>query len=48
MAELLMKDFAIYRDLTQGGSIVELPALDPGEYGFSCGMEMVFGTIVVQ
>ncbi len=27
---------------------VELPALAPGEYAFSCGMEMVFGTLLVR
>jgi plastocyanin domain-containing protein len=27
---------------------VELPALEAGEYEFSCGMAMVFGKIVVE
>jgi hypothetical protein len=48
MAEVMFKDFAIFEDLTQGGVVVNLPALEPGEYGFSCGMEMVFGTLVVK
>ena len=48
MAEFSFPEFNVYADLTQGGAVVELPALDPGEYSFSCGMEMVFGTLVVQ
>jgi plastocyanin domain-containing protein len=48
MAEVQFKDFPIYEDLTAGGATVELPALEPGEYEFACGMEMVFGVVVVQ
>ncbi len=48
MAEVMFKDFAVFEDLTEGGAVVSLPALEPGEYEFSCGMEMVFGTVVAQ
>jgi len=48
LAEVQFPDFDIAEDLTQGGAVVELPALDPGEYGFNCGMGMVFGTIVAR
>jgi hypothetical protein len=48
LARVLIPDFNIDQDLTQGGATVELPALSAGEYGFSCGMRMVFGKIVAQ
>lgn len=48
MAEVMIKDFGVFENLTQGGAVVEIPALQPGEYGFSCGMEMVFGVLVVE
>jgi plastocyanin domain-containing protein len=48
MAEFSFPAFNVFEDLTDGGAVVELPALDPGAYEFSCGMEMVFGTLVVQ
>lgn len=28
--------------------VVELPAAEPGEYGFTCGMQMLRGTLVVR
>lgn len=48
MAEVQFPDFGVYEDLTNGGAVIDLPALDAGEYTFSCGMEMVFGTLLVQ
>ncbi|MRR38035.1 ATPase [bacterium] len=48
MAQVAFPDFDILKDLTRGGAVVELPALEPGEYGFSCGMSMVFGSLVVD
>lgn len=48
MAEVEFPDFKISEDLTSGGAVVKLPALQPGEYGFNCGMQMVFGTLVVH
>ena len=35
-------------DLTQGPATVKLPALSAGTYSFNCGMQMVFGSIVVK
>lgn len=48
LAEVMFPQFGIREDLTSGGALVSLPALDAGEYEFSCGMEMVFGTLVVE
>ena len=48
MAEFMFPEFDVFEDLTQGGAVVQLPAMQPGEYSFSCGMEMVFGTLVVE
>lgn len=35
-------------DLSSGPKTVKIGALQPGEYEFSCGMQMVFGKIVVK
>ncbi len=48
MAEVMFKDFGVFENLTQGGALVEIPALQPGEYEFSCGMEMVYGSLIVD
>ncbi|MRR09859.1 hypothetical protein EG831_07280 [bacterium] len=50
MAQVLSKDFGFFEDLTAGPQTVRIEgnALQPGEYTFSCGMEMVFGTIIVE
>jgi hypothetical protein len=48
MAEVMSRDLGFFEDLTAGPKTIKLPALTAGEYGFSCGMEMVFGTIVVE
>ncbi len=48
MAEVMSADLGFYEDLQSGPRTIALPALQPGEYGFSCGMEMVFGSIVVE
>jgi hypothetical protein len=47
LGSVMFKDFGITQEISQGG-IVELPALKPGEYSFSCGMRMVFGKVVVR
>ncbi len=46
--QVMSKELGFYEDLTTGAKTVKLPALDAGEYAFSCGMEMVFGKIVVK
>jgi plastocyanin len=41
-------DFNINEDLTGGPKSVKLPALEKGEYGFYCQMQMVSAKIVVE
>jgi hypothetical protein len=48
MAEVMSADLGFYEDLQSGPRTIALPALQAGQYGFSCGMEMVFGAIVVE
>jgi len=48
LASVLVPDFGVNQDLTSGGAVVKLPAMEPGEHDFSCGMRMVFGKIIVQ
>jgi hypothetical protein len=47
-AQVLSKELGFFEDLTGGPVTVKLPALQAGTYEFSCGMEMVFGSIVVE
>ena len=47
-AQVQSKDLGFFEDLTAGPVTVKLPALQAGTYEFSCGMEMVFGSIVVE
>lgn len=47
-AQVVSADLGFSEDLTAGPRTVSLPALDAGEYAFSCGMQMVFGKIVVE
>jgi sulfite exporter TauE/SafE/plastocyanin domain-containing protein len=50
MAEVMSEGLDFYADLTGGPRTIriEADALQPGEYSFSCGMQMVFGTIIVD
>lgn len=48
LAQVLIPAFGVEEDLTSGGAVVKLPAMKPGDYEFSCGMKMVFGTIAVE
>ncbi|MCX8007914.1 MAG: sulfite exporter TauE/SafE family protein [Coriobacteriia bacterium] len=48
LAVVQIPDLGVSEDLTRGPVTVRLPALPPGEIGFSCGMSMVFGKIVVR
>lgn len=47
-AQVISQDLGFSEDLTSGPKTVKLGALSAGEYSFSCGMQMVFGKIVVQ
>lgn len=42
------QDLGFREDLTGGAKTVKLDNLKPGTYAFSCGMNMVFGKIVVE
>ena len=42
------QDLGFQADLTGGPQTVKLAALQPGTYGFACGMNMVRGEIVVK
>jgi plastocyanin domain-containing protein len=50
LAEVVSEDLDFYADLTGGDATIRIDAevLTPGTYGFSCGMSMVFGTIIVE
>lgn len=41
-------DLNFQEDLSAGPKTVKLGGLKPGTYAFSCGMQMVFGKIVVE
>jgi hypothetical protein len=41
-------DLGFQADLGRGPQTVKLPGLQPGTYGFACGMNMVGGQIVVE
>ncbi len=47
--ELLIPKLDVKRELAPGKPVtVDLPDLEPGEYEFRCGMNMLKGTIVVS
>ena len=48
MAQVMSRELGFFEDLTAGPKTISLPALEPGTYGFACGMEMVFGEIIVE
>ena len=48
LAQVQFPDFKIIEDLTSGPKTMELPALNAGEYSSMCGMNMVFGKLVVE
>lgn len=41
-------DLGFQEDLSTGAKTVKIKALQPGTYGFACGMDMVRGQIVVS
>lgn len=45
---LVFPQFKITADMTQGPRTFDLGALEPGEYAWSCGMNMQHGTLTVQ
>ncbi len=48
LGQVISQDLSFSEDLTTGPKTVKLPALKAGTYQFSCGMQMVFGKIVVE
>ncbi len=48
MGQVMSKDLGFFEDLTTGDKTVRLDGLSAGTYAFACGMEMVFGSIVVE
>ncbi len=50
LAEVLSDQLGFYADLTSGDQTVSIAGdlLTPGTYTFSCGMRMVYGTIIVE
>jgi plastocyanin domain-containing protein len=47
LGAVLIPPFSIKQDI-RSGAVVKVPAMQRGEYPFSCGMKMVFGKIVVR
>ena len=47
-AAIQFPERGIFEDLTDGGGIVELPALPAGEYPLICQSNMAMGTLVVE
>lgn len=47
-AAVQFKELGIFEDLTDGGGVVNLPALPAGEYPLICQSDMVMGTLSVQ
>lgn len=47
-AQVASQELGFFEDLSAGSRVVKLPALEAGEYPFYCGMQMVFGKIVVR
>ncbi|MBE0476560.1 MAG: cupredoxin domain-containing protein [Coriobacteriia bacterium] len=48
LSGVIVPDFNVYEDLTGGARTVKLPALEAGEYGFYCQMQMISGSIIVE
>ncbi len=48
MGQVMSKQLGFFEDLTTGDKTVKLDGLTAGTYEFSCGMQMVFGQIVVE
>jgi hypothetical protein len=48
LAQVVFPDLGVRADLRNGGAVVNLPALEAGEHAFACGMDMVFGKLIVR
>lgn len=47
-AQVMSNELGFFEDMSNGPVTVKLPALDAGEYPFYCGMQMVFGKVIVK
>jgi len=47
-AAIQFASLGVFEDLTDGGGVVELPALDAGEYPLVCQSNMVMGVLSVK
>lgn len=47
-AAIKFDQLGIFEDLTDGGGVVKLPALDAGRYPLICQSDMEMGTLVVE
>lgn len=48
LGAVVFDDLGIEASLEEGGAVVKLPPLEPGTYGFRCGMDMVHGTLIAE
>ena len=48
LGRVVFDTLGVEANLEDGGAIVRLPALEPGTYGFRCGMDMVHGTLIAE
>lgn len=48
VAHIVFRFAGVDADLTNHGATVNLPALDPGVYTFTCGMNMAYGRIYAE
>ena len=48
LGQVQSQELSFFEDLTTGPKTVKVGALQPGTYTFTCGMQMVSGTIVVK
>jgi hypothetical protein len=48
LAQVMSQPLGFFEDISTGDKTVKLDGLDAGSYDFSCGMQMVFGQIVVE
>lgn len=48
LGQVQSQELGFYEDLTAGPKTVKVAALQAGTYSFTCGMQMVSGTIVVK
>lgn len=48
LAQVQSQDLGFFEDLSGGAKTINVAALTPGTYTFTCGMQMVSGSIVVK